>query len=79
MSLECLEQKTKESYFAKKQRKAILEFAFSLWDCEFDSRCEFMTLVRKESVNALPKVLGFLQVLQFPLTGNVDRVGWDKR
>ena len=38
-----------------------------------------MTLVRKESVNALPKVLGFLRVLQFPPTGNVDRVGWDKR
>ena len=31
----------------------------------------------KESVNALPKVVGFLRVLRFPPTGNVDRVGWD--
>jgi hypothetical protein len=29
-------------------------------------------------VNALPVVVGFLRVLQFPPTGNVDRVGWDK-
>jgi hypothetical protein len=36
-----------------------------------------MTLMWKESVNALPKVVGFLRVLQFPPTGNVDRVGWD--
>ena len=28
-------------------------------------------------VNALPKVVGFLQVLWFPPTKNVDRVGWD--
>jgi hypothetical protein len=33
-----------------------------------------MTLVWKESVNALPKVVGFLR---FPPTGNIDRVGWD--
>ena len=31
--------------------------------------------ISKESVNALPKVVGFLRVLQFPLTGKVDRVG----
>ena len=31
----------------------------------------------KESVNALPKVVGFLLVLRFLPTGNVDRVGWD--
>ena len=36
-----------------------------------------MTLMWKESVNALPKVVGFLRVLRFPPTGNVDRVGWD--
>jgi hypothetical protein len=29
----------------------------------------------EESVNALPKVVGFLRVLRFPPTGNVDRVG----
>ncbi len=31
----------------------------------------------KESVNALPKVVGSLRVLRFPPTGNVDRVGWN--
>jgi hypothetical protein len=36
-----------------------------------------MTLLWKESVNALPKVVGFLRELRFPPTGNVDRVGWD--
>ena len=36
-----------------------------------------MTLMWKESVNALPKLVGFLRVLRFPPTGNVDRVGWD--
>jgi hypothetical protein len=34
-------------------------------------------LMWKELVNALPKVVGFLRVLRFPSTGNVDRVGWD--
>jgi hypothetical protein len=29
----------------------------------------------EKSVNALPKVVGFLRVLQFPPTGKVDRVG----
>ena len=29
-------------------------------------------------VNALPKVVGFFQVLWFPPTGKVDRVGLDK-
>ena len=29
----------------------------------------------EESVNALPKVVGFLRVLRFPPTGKVDRVG----
>ena len=29
----------------------------------------------KKKVNALPKVVGFLQVLRFPPTGKVDRVG----
>jgi hypothetical protein len=29
----------------------------------------------EESVNALPKVVGFLLVLRFPPTGKVDRVG----
>ena len=29
----------------------------------------------KSIVNALPKVVGFLRVLRFPLTGKVDRVG----
>jgi hypothetical protein len=33
-----------------------------------------MTLMWKESVNALPKVVGFLRIAP---TGNVDRVGWD--
>jgi hypothetical protein len=33
-----------------------------------------MALMWKESVNALPKVVGFLRVLQFPPTRNVDRV-----
>jgi hypothetical protein len=35
----------------------------------------FMTLMSKESVNVLPKVVGFLRALRFPPTGNVDRVG----
>jgi hypothetical protein len=35
------------------------------------------TFTWKESVNALPKVVGFPRVLRFPPTGNVDRVGWD--
>jgi hypothetical protein len=35
-----------------------------------------MTLKWKESVNALPKVVGFLRVLRFPPTGKVDRVGF---
>jgi hypothetical protein len=29
----------------------------------------------KSKVNALPKVVGFLRVLWFPPTGQVDRVG----
>jgi hypothetical protein len=29
----------------------------------------------EESVNALPKDMGFLRVLRFPPTGKVDRVG----
>jgi hypothetical protein len=37
-----------------------------------------MTLFWKDDVNALLKVVGFLRVLRFPPTGNVDRVGWDK-
>jgi hypothetical protein len=32
-------------------------------------------LMWKESVNVLPKVVGFLQVLQFPLTGKLDKGG----
>ena len=28
----------------------------------------------EEFVNTLPKVVGFLRVLRFPLTGKVDRV-----
>ena len=35
------------------------------------------TYIRKESVNALPKVVGFRRVLWFSNTGNIDRVGWD--
>ena len=31
--------------------------------------------VKRVKVNALPKVVGFLRVLQFPPTGKVDRVG----
>ncbi len=27
--------------------------------------------------HALPKIAGFLRVLRFPLTGNIDRVDWD--
>jgi hypothetical protein len=46
--------------------------AFHLWDRGFDSRYELMW---KESVNALPKVVGFPRVLRFPPTGKVDRVG----
>ena len=30
----------------------------------------------KESVNALPKVVGFLRVLLFPPRGNVGTMGW---
>ena len=30
-------------------------------------------------VNALPRVVGFLRVLRFPPTWNVDRVGWGSR
>jgi hypothetical protein len=51
--------------------------AFHLWDCGFDPHIGLMTLMWKELVNALPKVVGFLWVLRFPPTGNVDRVGWD--
>jgi hypothetical protein len=32
----------------------------------------------EESVNALPKFVGFLRVLRFPPTGKVDRADWDK-
>ena len=32
-------------------------------------------LVKKELVNALPKVVGFLRVPQFLPTGKLDRVG----
>jgi hypothetical protein len=39
---------------------------FSLW-----------TLMWKESVNTQLKVVGFLRVLRFPPTVNVDRVSWD--
>jgi hypothetical protein len=46
--------------------------AFLFWDRGFDSRYRLMW---KESVNALSKVVGFLQVLRFPPTGKVDRVG----
>jgi hypothetical protein len=45
-----------------------------LWDRGFD----FRDSLWKESVNALPKVVGFLRVLRFPPTGKVDRVGQDK-
>jgi hypothetical protein len=45
---------------------------FHLWVREFDSHYGLMW---KESVNALPKVVGFLRVLWFPPTGKVDRVG----
>ena len=38
----------------------------------FDSR---YGLVRKESVNALPKVVGFPRALRFSPTGKVDRMG----
>ena len=48
--------------------------AFHLWDRGFHSRCG-QTNLCEESVNALPKVVGFLRVLRFPLTGNVDRGG----
>jgi hypothetical protein len=46
--------------------------AFHPWVCGFDSR---FGLMRKESVNALPKVVGFLRVLWFPPTGKVDSEG----
>ena len=48
--------------------------AFHLWDRGFDFRYGLMW---KESVNALLKVVGFLRVLRFPPTGNVDRMGWE--
>jgi hypothetical protein len=35
-----------------------------------------MTLMGKELVNALLKVVGFLWVLRFPPIEKVDRVGW---
>ena len=40
--------------------------AFHLWDRGFDSRYGLM--MWKESVNALPKVVGFLRALRFPPT-----------
>jgi hypothetical protein len=47
-------------------------------DCFYSSvSALLMTLMWKELVNALAKVVGFLRVLRFPPTGNVDRVGWD--
>jgi hypothetical protein len=52
--------------------------SFHLWDRGFDSRYGRMTLLWKESFNALPKVVRFLRVLRFSPTGNVDRVGWDE-
>jgi hypothetical protein len=48
---------------------------FHLRDREFDSRCGLMIFMSKESVNALPKVVGILGELRFPPTGNIDRVG----
>jgi hypothetical protein len=33
------------------------------------------SILATESVNVLPKVVGFLRVLQSPPTGEVDRVG----
>jgi hypothetical protein len=55
---------TKRNNFG--QRPTALWVRFSLW---IDS-CMW-----KESVNALSKVVGFLQVLRFPPTRKVDRVG----
>jgi hypothetical protein len=40
--------------------------AFHLWDRGFDSRYGLM--MWKESVNSLPKVVGFLRALRFPPT-----------
>ena len=38
----------------------------------------YLSIYLKESVNAPPKVVGFLQVLPFPSTGNDDKGGWDQ-
>ena len=45
-------------------------------DREFDPHFRLMTLMLKELVKALPKVVGFLRVLQFPPTDDVERVYW---
>jgi hypothetical protein len=42
---------------------------------EIENAQPFNFNMRKELVNALPKVLGFLQVLWFPPTENVNRMG----
>ena len=45
--------------------------AFQLQDRVFDSFCRLMTLHVRCEKNT------FVRVLWFPLTGSVDRVGWD--
>jgi hypothetical protein len=41
----------------------------------FSMRLELSPHAKTVKVNALPKDVGFLRVLQFPPTGKVDRVG----
>ena len=54
--------------FTSKVMGSILRQNFSVW-------LELSHHVKRVKVYALPKVMGFLQALQFPPTGKVHRVG----
>ena len=54
----------------------MLRYNFSMSEVS-NSSSKKLNIYVKKSVNALPKVVGFLRVLQFSTTGDVGRVGWD--
>ncbi len=43
---------------------------------QFPLGTTYDSYMKRVSQRSLPKVVGFLRVLRFPPTGNVDRVGW---
>ncbi len=53
-----------------------LQWKTALTWVQFPLGTTYDSYVERVIVSALPKVVGFLRVLQFPHTGNVDRVGW---